>query len=114
MQQEECDFLKLCKTNHRFRALQEVPGFGPIISSELISELGTRKQFSNGRQFSAWCGLVLKQHRSVGKSCLKGTTKNESKQLRTHILHGAQAVVRYVDKRQDKMGIWLRDLCQRR
>ncbi|WP_234498126.1 IS110 family transposase [Vibrio maritimus] len=61
IQQVERDLLELCKNNHRFRVLREVPGFGPIISSALISELGTGKQFSNGRQFSAWCGLVPKQ-----------------------------------------------------
>lgn len=114
IQQVEQDLLELCKTNPRFKALQEVPGFGPIISSALISELGTGKQFSNGRQFSAWCGLVPKQHSSGGKSCLKGITKNGNKQLRTLILHGARAVVRYADKRQDKMGIWLRELIIRR
>ncbi|MDW2158883.1 IS110 family transposase [Vibrio sp. 1942] len=114
IQQVEHDLLELCKTNHRFKTLQEVPGFGPIISSALISELGTGKQFSNGRQFSAWCGLVPKQHSSGGKSCLKGITKNGNKQLRTLILHGARAVVRYADKRQDKMGTWLRELMARR
>lgn len=45
---------------------------------------------------------------------MKGITKNCNKQLQTLILHGARAVVRYADKRQDKMGMWLRYLIARR
>lgn len=45
---------------------------------------------------------------------MKGITKNCNKQLQTLILHGARAVVRYADKRQDKMVMWLRYLIARR
>ncbi|MGY2803895.1 hypothetical protein ACVIHF_000625 [Bradyrhizobium sp. USDA 4506] len=38
-----------------------VPGIGPIISSVMVAAIGTGDVFSEGRDFSAWLGLVLKQ-----------------------------------------------------
>jgi transposase len=43
IQQVGHDLLELCKNNHHLKVLQEIPGFGPIIRSALISELGIGK-----------------------------------------------------------------------
>ena len=110
----EKDILELCQQQPRFKALLAIPGVGPIICAALLSELGDGCQFQNGRQLSAWCGLVPRQHSSGGKSNLSGITKNGNKQLRTLILHGARSIVRFADKRDDAMGQWLRALIQRR
>ena len=109
-----CEIKSLCEQQPRYKALMSIPGIGPIITASLLSELGTGQQFINGRQFSAWCGLVPRQYSTGGKSTLGTITKNGSRELRTMLIHGARAVIRYVDKRQDSMGQWLKSLIARR
>ncbi|MGP2471657.1 transposase [Yersinia sp. 2540 StPb PI] len=46
-------------------------------------------QFSSGRELSAWCGLVPRQHSSGGKQILSSVTKNGNRSLRTLVIHGA-------------------------
>ena len=38
-----------------------VPGIGPIISSAIVTAIGTGDAFSKGRDFAASLGLVPKQ-----------------------------------------------------
>ena len=50
-------------------------------------------QFKNGRDFSAWLGLVPAQHSSGGKSRLLGISKRGNPYLRKLIVHGARSRV---------------------
>lgn len=53
-----------------YRHLLTIPGVGPLIAAAFISEVDAT-QFSSGRELSAWCGLVPRQHSSGGNSvCL--------------------------------------------
>jgi len=45
-------------------------GIGPITASALIASVGDLREFKNGRQFSAWLGLVPRQHSTGGKQRL--------------------------------------------
>lgn len=108
------ELTRLAKHHPRYQALLKIPDFGPIVTASVLSELGTGEQFTNGRQFSAWCGLVPRQHSSGGKSTLMGMTKNGNRELRTLLIHGARAVLRFAAKRQDAMGRWLNGLVARR
>lgn len=56
---------RLSQQHPRYEAVKNIPDFGPILTAEIISEVGSGKQFQNGRQFSAWCGLVPKRNSSV-------------------------------------------------
>jgi transposase len=47
------DLEGLCKQQPRYQALLAISGFGPIVSAALLSQVGSGKQFSNGRQLSA-------------------------------------------------------------
>lgn len=58
------------------------------IAAAFISEVDAT-QFSSGRELSAWCGLVPRQHSSGGKQRLSSVTKNGNRSLRTLIIHGA-------------------------
>lgn len=104
----------LSKSHPRYEAVKKIPGFGPILTAAIISEVGSGKQFQNGRQFSAWCGLVPKQNSTGGKSSLGTLSKNGNRDLRTLFIHGARAVVRCRADRSDPMGAWLRGLIARR
>ena len=54
-----------------------------------VASLGDVRQFDNGRQVSAWLGLVPRQHSSGGKNVLLGITKRGDSYLRTLLIHGA-------------------------
>jgi transposase len=60
------------RTNETSRRLEKVPGIGPLMVSALAATVGDAKNFDNGRQLSAWLGLVPRQHSSGGKQNLLG------------------------------------------
>lgn len=80
---------------------------GPLIAAAVVSEVDAT-QFSSGSELSAWCGLVPRQHSSSGKQRLSSMTKNGNRNLRTLIIHGARAVMRCVQKRDDRLGRWVK------
>ncbi|WP_416777572.1 IS110 family transposase [Xenorhabdus budapestensis] len=95
-----------------YEHLLTIPGVGPLIAAAFVSDVSA-SQFANGRQLSAWCGLVPRQHSSGGKSRLCSLSKHGNRHLRTLIIHGARAVMRCVQKRDDYLGEWLRKLIDR-
>ncbi|ANS87812.1 Transposase for insertion sequence element IS1111A [Vibrio scophthalmi] len=103
----------LSKQSPRYDAIRNIPGFGPILTAALISEVGAGHQFQNGRQFSAWCGLFPKQNSTGGKSSLGSLSNNGNRELRVLLIHGARAVVRCGANKADSMGAWLRGLIAR-
>ncbi len=96
-----------------YKALCAIPGVGPLIAAAFLSEVNA-EQFTNGRQLSAWCGLIPRQNSSGGKTTLSSMTKNGNRGLRTLIIHGARAVIRFVKKRNDGLGRWLTGVLERR
>lgn len=104
----------LVEDNPASRALQEVPGFGPVVSAILLGAIGDAQQFSNGRQMSAWVGLVPRHVGTGGRTRMLGISKNGDRELRTMLIHGARAVIRWADRRDDALGRWVRQLEARR
>ncbi len=102
------------RANDASRRLAEIPGIGPITASALVASIGDGKCFSNARQLAAWLGLVPRQHSSGGKPLLLGITKRGDTYLRTLMVHGARAVVRYATNKNDAFSGWLRRLLVRR
>lgn len=96
-----------------YRYLLTSPAVGRLIAAAFISQV-TAVQSSSGRELSAWCGLAPRQHSSGGKQRLSAVTKNGNRSLRTLIMHGARSVMRYVKKRDDSLGLWLKRLEARR
>lgn len=94
------------------RKLERIPGIGPITASALLATIGDAKCFENGRQLSAWMGLVPAQSSSGGKNNLLSISKRGDTYLRTLLIHGARSVVRVM---QGKPGeSWLHKLIGRR
>jgi transposase len=83
--------------------LQQIPGVGPITASALAASVGDAREFDNGRQMSAWLGMVPRQHSSGGKSVLLGITKRGDKYLRTLLIHGARAALKAYQRNPQKM-----------
>ena len=72
------------------------------------------KSFRSGRNFSAWIGLVPKQHSSGGKNRLGNISKQGDRYLRGLFVAGALAVIRYAKIHGTKHRPWLTALLARR
>lgn len=97
-----------------YARLIEIPGIGPVVAASLLAAIGSGKQFRNGRQLSAWAGLIPRQTGSGGKIQLLGITKNGDRTVRTMLIHGARAVTRWCKQRNDALGAWVRGVKERR
>jgi transposase len=65
------------------RKLECIPGIGPLAASAPVASIADPHSFDNGRQVSAWLGLVPRQHSSGGKPTLLGMSKRGDAYLRT-------------------------------
>lgn len=104
----------LTQTDPAFSRLMDIPGYGKIVSAAFLGSVGQGHQFKNGRGMAAWVGLVPKQNGTGGKTQLLGITKNGDRHLRYMLVHGARAVIRWIDRRDDALSAWLKPLIARR
>lgn len=96
------------------KRLQQLPGFGPIVSSAFSCWLGDGRQFKRGRDAAAALGVVPRQHSSGGKPMLLGISKRGDSYVRSLLIHGARSVVRCADKKDDRLSLWIQSLKARR
>lgn len=94
--------------------LQSVPGIGPITASCCLSVIGNPHDFSNGRNFAAWIGLVPYQYSTGGKPRMLGISKRGNKELRTLFIHAARAILWRNASVEQYFGTWLIVLKQRK
>jgi transposase len=83
------------RSNETSRRLDAIPGIGPALATALVASVADAKAFRSGRNFSAWIGLVPKQHSSGGKNKLGSISKQGDRYLRSLFTAGALAVIRY-------------------
>ncbi len=114
IQELEAQILRWHRQNPASQKLEAIPGVGPLTATALVASIGDAKSFKNGRQLAAWLGLVPRQHSSGGKSTLLGISKRGDVYLRTLLVHGARAAIRFIGERQDKMAQWTHSLLDRR
>ena len=105
---------RLAQEHEGAKRLQQLRGIGPITATALIAAIGDGRQFARGRDAAAWCGLVPGQHSSGGKSKLLGISKRGDTYLRTLMIHGARAVLKTAQSKDDRLSQWLQKLCNRR
>jgi transposase len=94
--------------------LDDCPGIGPVLATALAATVADPKAFRSGRNFSAWIGIVPKQHSSGGKNRLGGISKQGDRYLRGLFVASALAVIRYAKIHGTKHRPWLRALLARR
>jgi len=94
--------------------LMQLRGVGPLIASALTGALGDGKAFGRGRDFAASLGLTPRQHSSGGKERLLGISKRGDPYLRKLLVHGARAVIRYVDRHDDALSCWIKSMLARK
>lgn len=102
------------RENALCRRLMCEAGIGPISASAYVATVGDPGHYRNGRQLAASLGLVPRQHSTGGKTVLLGISKRGDKHLRTLLIHGARAVLRYAPGKTDPLSVWLNDLARRR
>lgn len=100
----------LLSDNEHYRRLQTIPGIGPVVSRGIICAVTAPEQFTNGRQMAAWIGMTPKQYASGDQSRMGGISKRGNRQLRRQLIHGARAVVRWCEGKDDPLSVWLQQL----
>ncbi len=102
------------RSNETSKRLDEIPGVGPALATALVASVADPRAFRSGRDFSAWIGLVPKQHSSGGKDKRGGISKQGDRYLRSLFTAGALAVIRYAKIHGAKHRPWLTALLARR
>ena len=77
------------------RELQKMPGYGPVISSILASEIGSIRRFATAANFVSYCRLASTSKLSNGKSKGLGNAKNGNAYLSRAFTELATLMVRY-------------------
>jgi transposase len=112
------EFDRMIRTWHRSnemsRWLDDCPGVGPALATAPVASVVDPKVFRSGRNFSAWIGLVPKQHSSGGKDRLGSISKQGDRYLRSLFVAGALAVIRYAKIHGTQHRPWLTALLARR
>jgi len=99
--------------NEASQRIAAIPGIGPITASAIVATVGDAREFNNGRQLAAWIGLVPRQHSTGGKQLLLGISKRGDTYLRTLLIHGARAVVRFAENKASENS-WVCKIATRR
>ena len=98
---------EIAKSNETCKRLDAIEGVGPITALAMVAVVGDGKSFKNGRHFSAYLGLVPKQHSSGQCERLLGISKRGNRYLRELFVHGGRAVARTCDKKTDTRSSWV-------
>jgi transposase len=96
--------------------LMTIPGIGPLISSAIVAAIGTGDQFSKGRDFGAWLGLVPKQMSTGDRTILGNISRRGNRYLRTLFVQAAWVVLVKVGPKQwERYGLksWIEAAKQR-
>ncbi|QOW19644.1 IS110 family transposase [Lysobacter ciconiae] len=105
------------KSDTRSVRAQRLIGVGPLTADALVATIGDGREFTHGRQLSAWLGLTPTQHSSGGKQRLGEISRRGDSYLRTLLIQGARSSLQRANAvAQEKATaeqIWIRGLTQR-
>jgi transposase len=102
------------RSSETSKRLNCIPGVGPLLATALVATVADPRVFRSGRNFSAWVGLVPKQHSSGGRERLGSISKQGDRYLRSLFVAGAFAVIRYAKIYGSKHRPWVGALLARR
>ncbi len=89
------------------RRLMTIPGVGPVTAMAIQAFAPPLDGFRRGRDFSAWLGLVPRQHTTAGKPRLGRISKMGQRDLRRLLVLGAMSVVRSAGRHDTVRDPWL-------
>lgn len=106
---------EIARNDAQAQRLMTIPGVGATCATALSATVGEDPTlFGNGRALAAWIGLVPRQHATGGRERLLGISKRGDVYLRQLLIHGARAVLRWVDRKDDPTSHWATALKARR
>lgn len=108
------DLKQHAQQDEQVQRLMTIPGFGPVVAVTFLTAISDANAFRQGRDVSAFLGLVPKQHSSGGKAVLLGITKRGNKHARAMLIQGMQSVILHAHKKSDALSRWVTELIQRR
>ncbi len=93
--------------NQMSQLIDEIPAFGPLISSAIAASVADPEVFRSGRDFAAWLGLTPRQDSTGGKTTLGPITKKGNPYLRKMLVVGARSVLHVAHKRKGALAEWI-------
>jgi transposase len=105
----------IAQNDETVQRLMTIPGIGALVATALVAVVGEDVGlFRNGRGLAAWLGLVPRQHSTGGRERLLGISKRGDVYVRQLLIHGARAVMRWVERKEDATSRWASALKSRR
>ncbi len=89
------------------------PGIGAAYRITLALGIDIQ-EFASGRHFAAWLGLTPKEHSTGGKQRMGRISKAGNERLRSLLVVGATAVIRYLTPGKPNASAWLLALTARK
>lgn len=108
--------LKQHRESETSQRLATVPGIGTLTATVLVATVSEPQNFSGGREFAAWVGLVPRQHSTGGKARLGHISKMGNRDLRRLLVMGAHAALYRMKsgKTQSALADWARKLLDKK
>ena len=110
----EKDIRANARQDEEARRLMTIPGIGPICASAIQAFAPPMESFRRGRDFSAWLGLVPRQHTTGGKPRLGKMSKMGQRDLRRLLVVGAMSVIQWAARRPETADPWLLQMLARK
>lgn len=103
------DIKQHAATDPRCIAIKDIEGVGDISASAIVAMISDASVFKNGREVSAWLGLVPKQFSSGNRVVLGRISKRGDRYMRKLLIHGARSVVKNCEKKSDCRSEWVKN-----
>jgi transposase len=110
----ECRIEEDVRGSELAQRLCTIPGVGPITAMAIEAFAPSMEVFRRGRDFSAWLGLVPRQHSSGGKQRLGRTSKMGQRDIRRLLITGAMSVIFWKGRDGGRPGSWLARMLSRK
>ena len=105
---------KSAREDEETARLMTIPGVGPVTALAIQAFAPPMESFRRGRDFSAWLGLVPRQHTTGGKPRLGRISKMGQRDLRRLLITGAMSVIQQAIRRGKTTDPWLSRMLERK
>src|ERR1700730_355987 len=110
----EKELLAWHRTSQESRRLETIPGVGFITATAIAATATDPSHFRSSREFAAWLGLTPRQNSSGGKERLGRVSKMGNAYLRSLIVVGATAMIRYAREKGAVSARWINTLLEKK
>ena len=114
VKQFDAQIVAISQAEPACQRLQAIPGIGPLTATALVAAVGDAAEFRNGRELSAWLGLVPRQYSTGGRPRLLGISKRGDRYIRYLLIHGARAALRAAGRHDNRRSRWALEVESRR